>query len=187
MAVSVAWLERRQMRSLCIAAIMATPAAANPFIAEGRKPDQLIPEIVAACADNGDAVIDTNSYMVACEAFAKQTPGNAFVGSLLYGARNAQMKMTYRWTVVPHDAGSKVRLQVMFEADQGRGSFHREDRSANWAIDFKRTVAKLNLITEGDYMSKVAAERSAGAFAPAPQTPAPPEPRLPSDGPQPKP
>lgn len=175
------------MRSLVIAVMVAMPASANPFIAEGRKPDQLIPEIVAVCADNGDAVIDANPYMVACEAIAKQTPGNAFLGSLLYGARNAQMKMTYRWTILPHEAGSKVRLQVMFEADQGRGSFHREDRSANWAADFKRTVAKLNLITEGDYMSKVAAERSAGAFAPAPQTPAPPEPLLPSDKLLPKP
>lgn len=175
------------MRSLVIAALFATPVAANPFIAESRKPDQLIPEIVSACVDNGDAVIDTNPYMVACEAFAKQTPGNAFLGSLLYGARNAQMKMTYRWMVLPHEAGSKVRLQVMFEADQGRGSFHREDRSANSATDFKRTVGKLNLITEGDYMSKVAAERSAGASTPVPQTPASPEPLLPSDKLAPKP
>lgn len=93
------------MRSLVIAVMVAMPASPNPFIAEGRKPDQLIPEIVAVCADNGDAVIDANPYMVACEAIAKQTPGNAFLGSLLYGARNAQMKMTYRWTILPHEAG----------------------------------------------------------------------------------
>lgn len=124
------------------------PAAANPFIAEARKPEQLIPEIVNACIDNGDAVIDTSPYMVVCEAIAKRNMASAFMGSLFYGAQNGQMKMTYRWVVAPHEAGSRVRLQVMFEADQGRGSVFREDRTENWKRDFPRTIAKLQLKEE---------------------------------------
>ncbi|MFN7400317.1 MAG: hypothetical protein ACK5SX_14970 [Sandaracinobacter sp.] len=61
--------------ALVLSTAFAGSAVANPFISEGRTPDMLIPEIVNACIDNGDAVIDTNPYMVACEAMARQTVG----------------------------------------------------------------------------------------------------------------
>lgn len=83
------------------------------------------------------------------------------------------MKLVYRFVVAPHEAGSRVRLQATFEADQGRGSVHREDWSDRWQTEFRKTVARLKLTTEGDYMSRVSSERAKRTAQP-PSFPEPP-------------
>ncbi|MFA7441144.1 MAG: hypothetical protein WCZ66_09255 [Sphingomonadaceae bacterium] len=124
---------------------------ANPFIAEGKTPAEVIAIISDMCMSNNDNLVEVSPSIVVCEAQAKDTPGSAFLGSLLYGARRSQMKMIMRTVALPHPAGARVRLQITMEADRGGGSIDRHDWSANWKKIMPRTVEAAGLIPETEY------------------------------------
>lgn len=146
------------MRLAALLVAVASPAVANPFIAEGAPPDQLAPRIVNQCIDNGDDVIEATPMMVTCQATARQGPENAFLGNLLFGAVNGQQRLIYRFVIVPHAAGSRVRMQATLESDLRNGSTRRDDLTPAVSKHFRRTIAALGLVPESQLSASVPAK-----------------------------
>lgn len=144
-------LARKPLILLVLAGLSASSAAANPFIAAGRSPSEILAEAAASCMDFGDNVTESSGSMLVCEAPAKNTAAAAFFGSLLYGARGGAVKTVYRYVALPHPEGSRVRVQITLEADQGNGNTKRVDQTDAWKDQLKQTISKLKLIPEADY------------------------------------
>lgn len=141
------------MRTFATLLLLAAPTMvnANPFIAEGRTPSELLAEVASSCMDFGDNITESSNSMVVCEVPAPNTPGASFLGSLMFGTGADKIKTVYRFVALPHPAGARLRVQITLEADQGRGTVKRVDRSGDWKSMMPKTIAALRLIPESEF------------------------------------
>lgn len=141
------------MRRVLVPFLLLSPTTlhANPFIAEGRTPAELLAEVASSCMDFGDNITESSNSMVVCEAPAPNTPGASFLGSLMFGTGADKIKTVYRFVALPHPAGTRLRVQITLEADQGHGSVKRVDRTGDWKKMMPKTIAMLRLIPENEF------------------------------------
>lgn len=146
--------------------MLAAPTAANPFIAEGKTPEEVLAIVADKCMDNGDNVTEMSSTIVVCEGQNKQSFGADFFGSLIFGANSQHMKLIMRTVALPHPAGSRVRIQITMEADRGRGSVDRYDWTRDWKKIMPNTVKRAGLVPQDEWEAAHQADESLEETAP---------------------